>query len=268
MIRFERSQQEPSGLATLREGELKRVRAIGSYTSDDIGNAYRAFAKVLRDQQYFKCCYCEMFIRKGFNDVEHLRPKAEADRRPGSLETYGYWWLAWTWENLLFSCPNCNRTGKNAAFPLAPGSIPLRPEEDPPGMEIPLLIDPSSEDPIDEIQFVELPGRDGHFFPQGRGMSHRGQTTVNCLGLASEDLLDHYRAHVEGLEPNIAEVLGALATRSIEPIRSSWNRLCLELRPMKSFLALTYDVIDQRIPEQVRRTWGLKLPRPQINVSP
>ncbi|HMY18924.1 MAG TPA: hypothetical protein PKA58_21505, partial [Polyangium sp.] len=70
---------------------------------------------------------------------EHYRPKAEADRRPGSHETHGYHWLAFTWSNLYFSCPDCNRSYKRTRFPLEHGSIALKTRKRPPGQEIPLL---------------------------------------------------------------------------------------------------------------------------------
>jgi hypothetical protein len=39
-------------------------------------------------------------------------------------------------------------------FPLEAGSVPLLPEEQPPGKELPTLIDPCGEDPVESIQFV------------------------------------------------------------------------------------------------------------------
>lgn len=49
--------------------------------------------KVRLTELRFKCCYCEAKIAHPYNDVEHVRPKARADRRPGSVATHGYWWL-------------------------------------------------------------------------------------------------------------------------------------------------------------------------------
>jgi uncharacterized protein (TIGR02646 family) len=54
-----------------------------------------------------KCAYCDSNITHiTAGDIEHFRPKS------------AYWWLACDWDNLLFACEKCNRTGKNDAFPL------------------------------------------------------------------------------------------------------------------------------------------------------
>jgi len=165
MIRIDR-RHEPAVLATERGTELPRVRAIAitrSPTADDIGTSYKpaAVVRALQDAQHNKCCYCERFVEDKYHDVEHWRPKARADRTHGAIDP-GYWWLAWTWSNLLFSCNNCNRpnrdvdgrlVGKGDRFPLAEGSIPLVAELAAPGRELPLLLDPAARDidPIDHI---------------------------------------------------------------------------------------------------------------------
>lgn len=261
MIRIYR-QDEPDWLKLLRARELTRVRAIANPSVEDLGTYYREVAAILWHQQHCKCCYCERSIEVSFYDVEHFRPKARANRQPGSAQTYGYWWLTWTWENLLFACPSCNRSNKKDLFPLAPGSFALKPEESPPGLENPLLIDPAEEDPIDEIQFVEL--ETGRFAPAARAAHERGAITVHCLGLRRDDLLELYAKHVRNLEPKIAEMLESIQGGERADVERSWQRLGRELRPWCQFLALTYDVIDQRIPEPIRQQWGLDLPRPQL----
>jgi hypothetical protein len=89
-----------------------------------------------------------------FNDVEHYRPKTSADRLPGSTATHGYWWLAYTWDNLLFACPSCNRSNKNDLFPLEHGSTPLHDPDDAPGGERPLLLHPRQDNGVEHIEFV------------------------------------------------------------------------------------------------------------------
>lgn len=60
--------------------------------------------KDLKDLYHHKCCYCEQRIEA--SHVEHYRPK--------SL----YWWLAYSWDNLLYICPTCN-TNKLNHFEIA-----------------------------------------------------------------------------------------------------------------------------------------------------
>lgn len=108
-----------------------------------------------------KCAYCESrFLHVYPGDVEHFRPKGRIAEVP--TRSYGYYWLAASWDNLLLSCRNCNQKlrheihglagrfalGKMDQFPLEsgahhvayPGSIS---EEE----NYRLLINPCIEDP-------------------------------------------------------------------------------------------------------------------------
>lgn len=70
---------------------------------------------VLWEHHNGKCCYCERKRDpKGEPDVEHFRPKTKTteDGNPG------YWWLAYDWSNLFFSCKACNQK-KVRTFPSA-----------------------------------------------------------------------------------------------------------------------------------------------------
>lgn len=264
MIRIVRG-PEPSGLLTIRQSELERVRKITTPSSDDIGKKYRDFAGSLRAAQKYKCCYCEVHVSQSFNDVEHYRPKARADRKPGSAATHGYWWLAWSWENLLFACPACNRSGKNDRFPLAQGSVALVAEEDPPGREIPLLIDPVAENGIDSIQFRPGIEDENQWMPSPREENERGKTTIEVLELDRDDLLDFYREHVAGrLMPIVKDLRQALETDDGEMISYEWQKAIRELRPHNEMIGLAYDVFDHYFPKEIRRRWSLQLSVPGL----
>lgn len=261
MIRITRG-PEPASLLPVREAELRRMRPLvlaGVLDSDAVGQAYSVVKRDLWTQQSMRCCYCEAYIQNDYNDVEHFRPKARADRRNGTLDT-GYWWLAWTWENLLFSCPGCNRSAKKDFFPLEPGSVPLRPEEPPPGREMPTLIDPCGEDPVEAIQFVF----DGsHWRPTGRNGSERGQRTIELLKLDRMDLLTLYDTHVdEHVKPRTEATLEVIGIQDVNRIHSSWRRVRGLLSPRMPFVALSFDAIEHFVSEPVRARWGLELPRP------
>jgi uncharacterized protein (TIGR02646 family) len=257
MIRLTRV-SEPPELVDIRGRELRRIRGLGvvAPSSDQVGDAYRAFASDLRSQQHFKCCYCEKPVEEGFNDVEHYRPKARADRHPGSTENHGYWWLAWTWDNLLFACPNCNRSGKNDRFPLDHGSASLQAEAEPPGREQPLLIDPFAEDPLDHIVFVKV---QAGWVPIGR--SPKGEETIRIIKLDRDDLIDFYNHHAEALAEDMEEVANASSATEREV---AFKRLKRRLRKHFQFLALTYDLIDDRFDKSYREQHGLELPRPPL----
>lgn len=63
----------------------------------------------LNDIYHGKCAFCE--TKSESMHVEHFRPKRG-----------GYYWLAYSWDNLLLSCPTCN-TNKSDDFPLIGGGV-------------------------------------------------------------------------------------------------------------------------------------------------
>lgn len=58
------------------------------YKTDDIKNK-------LNSLYHQKCAYCEYKVEQGH--VEHYRPKNR------------YYWLAYSWDNLMYGCPTCNQ---------------------------------------------------------------------------------------------------------------------------------------------------------------
>jgi uncharacterized protein (TIGR02646 family) len=131
---------------------------------------YRRARETLWDLQHGKCCYCECAIDRSYNDVEHFRPFVR------------YWWLAYSWENLLLACKYCNETAKKDAFELEADSVPLLAKHQPPGGERPLFIDPASEDPADFIVF----SHDDRFQcwqPRPRDNNPRAAYTLKTLHL-------------------------------------------------------------------------------------
>jgi uncharacterized protein (TIGR02646 family) len=267
VIRIERG-PEPAALLPVRTAELQRVRLMrsaGTLDPDGLGQAYSVVKRDLWERQLMRCCYCEHQVQSDYSDVEHFRPKARADRQNGTVDR-GYWWLAWTWENLLFSCAICNRSAKKDLFPLEAGSVPLAPEEQPPGKELPTLIDPCREDPVELIQFIF----DGtHWQPVGRNGSRRGQRTVEILKLGRADLLTLYDAHVnDQVKPRTDATHEAIERQDVDLIRSAWRRVRGLLNPRMIFIALSFDAIDHFVPTDVRARWGLDLPRPPVRAAP
>lgn len=69
-------------------------------------NYWKAAKTQLIAESHGKCAYCEIrYSTGGYGDVEHFRPKSI------------YWWLAYTYENYLFSCQLCNQLYKKDKFP-------------------------------------------------------------------------------------------------------------------------------------------------------
>ncbi|WP_224366952.1 HNH endonuclease [Hyalangium versicolor] len=270
MIRIHRG-VEPAALTTARASELPRVQALAATrppTQDDIGGRYKVAHDALWNAQHYKCCYCESREQSKRNDVEHFRPKSQADRRPGSHVDHGYWWLAWTWENLLFSCRNCNQyPAKSGKFPLAEGSAVLQQRQLPPGQERPLLIDPAAESGIEHIQFVWMPhgvAKTGKWLPRPRNGSRRGAWSIRVCQLDRPDLLDLYGQHVEqNVMPMVEDLRVTMRGGSNAGVQRQWSRTLLRLlNPAQLYIGLSHDVLDHFIPAVVRKkhTLDLRLP--------
>ncbi|MCU0697692.1 MAG: hypothetical protein MUC96_14290 [Myxococcaceae bacterium] len=260
MIRVDRG-AAPASLESTRVAELSRVRGLAQRDSKALGNQYRVVADELWRRQFFKCAYCESCEQLKRNDVEHFRPKARADRRPGSSETHGYWWLTWSWENLLFACRNCNQSpAKRDQFPLAEGSAALTPEQSPPGLEQPLLIDPATESGVAHIQFrpVSSPG-EHRWKPFPRNGSAKGRATIKVCKLDRDDLVELYSRHVR--EDVERRHLARIRQAHPASLRTLWDEAARELlaRTMP-FVGLSYDVLDSVFPPAERERLRLALP--------
>ncbi len=243
MIRVQRSLPEPPDLAAARSRELPRLRLLARVTGEDI-DGYRVARDALYASQHGKCCYCEQKLEMKHRPVEHFRPK--------SL----YWWLSWTWENLLFCCESCNES-KSDQFPLQRGSN-LVPEQAPPGREQPFLIDPAQEDPVEHIRFRSVMGR-WLAFP--RDGSRRGAAMIQVCRLNRGELVAMYNDAAHRLEGAVLQFRLLLEPQA-DParIQAGWDLLAGRwLQPRAPFAALSADVIDHHIPAVLRVRYGLVL---------
>jgi uncharacterized protein (TIGR02646 family) len=102
-----------------------------------------------------KCAYCEGLVNEGsYLQVEHYRPKKKVTE---DVQHSGYYWLAYEWSNLLWSCQKCNGKKLNK-FPIAgvrvrhPHSDSLQWQIDSTN-EKPLLLNPELDDPTQHFDF-------------------------------------------------------------------------------------------------------------------
>ncbi|MEM6719600.1 MAG: hypothetical protein AAF611_09810 [Bacteroidota bacterium] len=118
-----------------------------------------------------KCAYCESDILATYvGDIEHFRPKGEIEELKATGNSKpGYYWLAADWNNLLFSCRNCNQKSKQSTafveeaksmgkmnqFPLFDESKRVRSHEDDIEEEekVRLLLNPCKENPEDYFKY-------------------------------------------------------------------------------------------------------------------
>ncbi len=98
---------------------------------------------------HFKCGYCEKDIKDEDIHIEHYRPKSR------------YYWLAYSWDNLLFSCGQCNRPkGKKFLTKKCSNLYAKEPFDDIHTLgfkydkeESPMIINPEKDDVLDDIVF-------------------------------------------------------------------------------------------------------------------
>jgi hypothetical protein len=185
-------------------------------------------------------------------------------RAPGSSATHGYWWLAWTWENLLFVCRNCNQLpAKGDRFPLAFGSRALRAEQAPPGREMPLLLDPATENGVRFIEFklARRPGTTTQVWrPVARRGDPRGDETIRVCNLDRPGLLDLYTDHVNRIVwPRAEEVQRALREPAPQQaVEAAYHRARELLFPAQPFVGLSFDVLRRFVPDARLAPWGLR----------
>lgn len=257
MIRVTRC-AEPALLGPIRKAQLARLRSLGRAPSSIEISGYSVVAEDLWNSQHHKCCYCELRIPRGYNDVEHYRPKAAADRRPGCYDTHGYWWLAFTWDNLLFACPACNRSGKNSKFPLNAGAVALDAEDLPPGKERPLLLDPGSAiNPVEHIEFVYVAAGVGgalQWWARPRGGSLLGNATIEVCDLNRGELRELRQDHfTDVVEPHLSALRLEINRADLSRVDREFRRALDLLRPRNSFVGLTFDALRAGIPDKVIR---------------
>jgi len=228
MIRVSRSAVPPPPSLAVA-GVAERDKAVAHYAKPENKEtpfpfaAYKGGDVVAALTPIFphKCAYCESSYKATSPaDIEHFRPKGaivirgaagEKDKR----EKPGYYWLAATWDNLLASCPDCNRArthlfadpddeeetpgvrGKENKFPLVDERRRIRtPPAQGEGTEAGqrLLIDPCRDRPEAHLEFFP----DGLIWAKrsGSAYSRKGVESVQAYGLTRKELKEERRAHL------------------------------------------------------------------------
>jgi hypothetical protein len=249
---------------------------FAAYKADDVKEALSTLFRG-------KCAYCESrYAVTQPMDVEHWRPKGgvEEVRPDGKIELQpGYPWLAATWTNLLPSCIDCNRPrvqtyqrpdgtqdqtrlGKANQFPVIGSRMPAPvpgasayPTED-----VPLLIDPTTEDPVLHLSFREdglVLGRTDKGWESIRVYAlNRAELVFERLGVAL--LIEQRLTTIEALAAIIAAI-GSPAFDS-DPNREDLSydlqdlvaheidALLAMADPTRPFSAMARQLIDENAP--------------------
>lgn len=148
--------------------------------------ASREITEALSAVFFSKCAYCEVLLENGvFSAVSHYRPIGNAagigsvPQDDASPDHYG--WLAYEWQNLFLSCPECDRAQRNL-FPLKGPRARLRSTwKEVEASEQPLLINPCRVEPRKHLTFSMAGGA----FPK----DEVGRVTIDVFALNRTDLV-------------------------------------------------------------------------------
>lgn len=216
-----------------------------AYSGHDVVDA-------LRKTFYGKCAYCERSIEKGTREVEHYRPKGGV----GDPAHPGYWWLAFSWTNLLPTCGPCNKglkqhvvtidmtiqdvedlqarpasqlMGKANKFPVGAARLTASLEDH--AAEQPRLLDPTRCEPGDHLRwshasdFSILVPRVDNGVP-----SVEGEETIQSLALNRSGLVEARTKQLNILRAQRVRIMESLETsRTLpEPARDMIMRTILQ----------------------------------------
>lgn len=146
-----------------------------------------------------KCAYCEDHAEQ--THVDHYRPKND------------YYWLAYSWDNLMFSCPTCNQFKNNEFSIRGRKVIPPKMTDDLSDINIwssqrydkqekSLLLNPE-RDNLDNVFSFD---KEGHI----NGKGDRAIYTIDTCHLDRDELVDARRKIVRDFQDSIkAELLNA-----------------------------------------------------------
>lgn len=249
--------KSPDGLAKVTRYARERAAAIAFFTNpaNYLNNqklVQTSFGfQIFKDKQLAgvlsrdfmkKCAYCESkFAAVTPSDIEHYRPKSSVGSGANELKP-GYYWLAGDWDNLLISCPDCNRIrthdvpgqskgillGKGSQFPLSDETRRVRTHDGDVLTEADarLLLNPCIDNPEEHLTFDET----GIVRSVFNGIeSRKGKSSIDAYALQRKDLVEARRDEINELRSKVDDLqrlvlqhnrLGGLGD-DVEPARAA-----------------------------------------------
>jgi len=194
----------------------------------------------LRTDQLAKCAYCEKKLAEEATHVDHYRPFKSVTSE--GIRLYpGYYWLGYTWENLLLTCGKCNSL-KNDKFPLSNPTQRVRDHTGDLTLESPQLVNPTEEDPRDHIRFKN----DMSVVVKG---SPKGRVTIDTLELDRRPILINMRRERLELLKSLLRVFRACRrnprnTELCQLADQILHELCEAVKPTAVFSSMAKDLLD------------------------
>ena len=201
----------------------------------------------LKSIYHGKCAYCETLVEQ--LHVEHFRPKRG-----------GYYWLAYSWDNLLLACPTCNTSKKNG-FPIKNTKVEFEENRDKLELinrmssvydliEAPLLINPEtvSEELLNTVTFDKNGGMSSTDERMDktietcnldrRALRDQRQKIWDDLKLEIEFAIVESDGDEEKFSFLVEHVLGVFKTKSMDPKEPyiSYRKFILESGWIKDLL--------------------------------
>lgn len=219
------------------------VIAMGRYPSDSSGHDARYKADDIKQKlaeiYHNKCAFCEQKIEQF--SVEHYRPKKKKDRGDGQHHD-GYYWLAFSWDNLLLACPKCN-TPKSTHFDIGGNRATFSNTDDEikninslssiyDVQEQPQFVNPEKEEPEGNISFC----KNGNI----SSTDDRYIYTIKRCDLNREYLCDSRRVILNDFEQKVRSVFVDCMSNKIA-LMTNLERL------MKEFIADSNNVKKEYI---------------------
>jgi uncharacterized protein (TIGR02646 family) len=161
-----------------REDAFNANISSASYCDDKNRYKVASVQKKLNEIYHLKCAYCEQKLLDAPKHIEHYRPKDS------------YYWLAYSWDNLLLCCGSCN-SAKGKRFATAKDAVVYRGEcftdihhlgDSYDSLEEPKIINPEKENVLDFILF----DKEGKMYSFDERVQH---TIENACNLNRDELI-------------------------------------------------------------------------------
>lgn len=105
----------PASLTDEQRQEAFEENAAGKHYKSDDKYKTKEVQSALNEVYNKKCAYCEKQLTDAPKNIDHYRPKIADSRRKNCDASHSYFWLAFSWDNLLLACTACNAS-KGSCF--------------------------------------------------------------------------------------------------------------------------------------------------------
>lgn len=247
MIRINRPKKIPKSIKN--KGKQITDADCKSFEKDDklfisefkaLSSVYgsRAVKKSLKKAQHNKCCFCEKNQVDEYGAVEHFRPKGgyKKTKEDKKLLKPGYYWLAYSWDNLLFVCGVCNTTYKKNFFPLIEEQKRAKSHLFDVSKEEPLLLNPCGDkNPENHVLF-------NNNLPFSRDIF--GKKTIEICGLDRDALNSSRRKLISDIEARLV-ILIAKEAHQQKDLQNAWDFLVQCQKPESEFSSVARYYLKQ-----------------------